>query len=175
MADPCVADSDYIALDTAGTPAVLTATLRNPAESGSATQGDYTSHTVNDHNVVHTQTQTFTVDNSGGTASMRGIVVATMDPIWIHDGVSNLILTWHAQLVIGGVVVDERNKQLQTLLLADPIEFFLPPAVLVGQIDVVAGGSVAVVMTKTVENTSSGDLEWTFVMGGDKLVVSESF
>lgn len=175
MADPCVADTDYIELDTTGTPAVLSATLRNPAESASATQGDYTSHTVNDHNVIHTQTQTYTVDNSGGTAPMRGIVIASMDPIWIHDGVDNLILNWHAQLKVDGVVVDERNKNIQTLLLADPIEFFLPPAVLLGQIDVAAGDSVVVEMTKTVENTSSGDLTWTFIMGGDKLVVSESF
>lgn len=174
MSGPCVQDSASIALDTTGSPLTLEAEIINPSSTDSATQGDYTSHTVTDHNTPHVQTQTFTVDNSAGTLPMAGIVVATMDPIWIHDGVSNLILLWHAQLEVDGVVVDERNKNLQTILLADPIEFWLPPAVLVGQIDVGAGDSVSVVMTKSVENTGDS-LEWTFVMGGDKLVITESF
>lgn len=174
MASPCTTDTPYIELDVTGTPGSLSAILRNPAESDSATQGDYTSHTVTDHNTPHVQTQTFTVDNSAGTAPMRGIVVATMDPIWIHDGVDNLILVWHAQLEVGGVVVDERNKNLLSILLAAPIEFWLPSSVLVGQIDVAAGDTVDVVMTKSVENTGDS-LEWTFIMGGDKLVISESF
>jgi hypothetical protein len=174
MAEPCVADSIYIELDTAGTPAVLTATLRNPEETFSATQGDHTLHDVTDHNVVHTQTQTVTIDNSAGTAPARGVAIYAPDPIYVASG-SIIEALWHNTLTIDSVLADEGNESAQAIVVASATgALWIPVKTLVGQIDIPAGDSISVTFAKSIENV--GDSEtWQFLMGGDKLVAQMGY
>lgn len=174
MAEPCVADSIYIELDTAGTPAVLTATLRNPEETFSATQGDHTLHDVTDHNVVHTQTQTVNIDNSAGTAPARGVVICGQDPIYVDSG-SDIEIIWHSSLTIDSVLADEGNESLQPIVITGATgALWLPTKTLVGQIDIAAGDIIAVTFAKSVENIGSS-VQWFFLMGGDKLVAQMGY
>lgn len=171
MADPCVEDTIYIELDTTGTPAVLSATLRNPEETFSATQGDDTTHVVTDHNVAHIQTQTVTITNPG-TAPARGIVVVALNPIWagLPDGPVSLI--WEASLTIGGVLADQRDTITQALVANEVVQF--SPGSLVGQIDIPAASSVVVTWEKRITNDGAS-AQWSFRMGGDKLVAQMGY
>ena len=108
MADPCVTDTAYIDLETTGTPAVLSATLRNPEESFSGTQGDDTVHNVSDNNVQHSMTQTWNISNAGGSAPCRGIVVVAINPIWVA-AVDPITVVPFSRLTVGGVIADDRD------------------------------------------------------------------
>lgn len=170
MADPCVADTAYVGLDTAGSPAVLTADLLNPATSGSATMGDDTTHVVTDHNVAHVLTQTDTIDNSAGTGAMGGIVVVALNPIWagLPDGPVSLI--WEASLTINGVLVDQRDTITQALVMNEVVQF--SPGCLVGQVVVPAGATRSVVWEVRITNDGAS-AQWSYRFGGSKMVWSE--
>lgn len=175
MAGPCVIDSDHIVLTVTGAPGELGADFANVAGTGSATQGDYTLHIVTDHNVTHTQTQTFNLDNSAGVATMSGIIVVTFDPIYLAADDPGETFIWHAQLSVDGVVVDERNKNLQEIPVPDGTSMWLPIGVCVGEASVAAGDTIPLVFTKTLKMNAGSDLQYGFLMGGDKLVVDKNF
>lgn len=175
MADPCVDDTTHIVLDTAGTPAVLTADFANVARTISATQGDYTLHIVTDEGVTHTQTQTQAIDNSAGLAAMTGIVVATFDPIWVAPDDSGEVFVWHAQLVVHAVIQDERNKSLQETPIPSGTGMWLPVGCCIGEINVPAGATHNITFTKTLVQSSGVSHQYGFLMGGDKLEVEGNF
>lgn len=173
MADPCVEDTPYIHLDTEGTPAVLFATLRNPADTGSATQGDDTTHVVTDADVPHVQTRSFTIDNTAGTAPMVGVITVALNPIWagLPDD-AGLSLIWEASLTVDGVVADQRDT-ITTAVAEDAAVTFSPGA-LVGEYAVAAGDSITCSWEKRITNDGAS-VQWSFRMGGDKAAWTESF
>lgn len=173
MADPCTTDTPYIALDTTGTPAVLEAVLRNPEETFSGTMGDDTTHSVNDTGVVHTLTQSFTIDNSAGTAPMRGIVVAACNPIFVH-GTDDVSLVPFARLTIDGTPADDRDVPALGIAVPSGTDQLLSLGSLVGQINVAAGDTVTVDFLITIKNVGTSG-QWSFRMGGSKLVAQEGF
>lgn len=142
--------------------------MRNPDGTFSATQGDDTTHVVTDTGVAHTQTQTVTISNTG-SAPLKGIVVVALNPIWagLPDGPCSLI--WEASLTIGGVLADQRDTITQALVENEVVQF--APGCLVGQISIAAGGSVVVIWEKTITNDGAS-AQWSFRMGGDKLVAN---
>jgi hypothetical protein len=174
MADPCVADSIYIDLEVTGTPGVLSATLRNPEETYSGTQGDDDTHVVTDSDVVHSQTRTFVISNPG-SAPARGIIVVALNPIWagLPDDAGCSLLV-NATLVIAGHpdLGDERDTITQPLAENEVVQFSLGS--LVGQLDIPAGGSQSVTYTKSIVNDGAS-LQWSFRMGGDKLVAQMGY
>jgi hypothetical protein len=176
MADPCVTDTAYIALDTTGTPAVLEATLRNPEETFSATLGDDTLRNVNDTGVQHDDPiggWPQTIDNSAGSAPMRGIVVLAINPIFVFatDPVS---IVAFGRLTIDGVVADERDMPTSGVDLPAGTSQLLSLGCLVGQIDVPAGDTVDIAVSVWVKNVGASG-QWSFRFGGSKMVVQEGF
>jgi hypothetical protein len=173
MADPCVADSAYIGLDTAGSPAVLTATLRNPENTYSGTDGDDTVHNVNDTGVVHTLTHTYAISNAGGSAAMVGIVVWATNPIWCH-GTDDVTLVPFARLTVNGSVADERDVATTGIDIPGGTTQLLSLGALVGQINIPAGASHNVEVLQTLENIGASG-QWSFRFGGFKMVIQEGF
>lgn len=170
MADPCVADTAYIGLDTSGTPAVLEATLLNPPSSGSATQGDDTTHVVTDNNVNHILTQTDTIDNTAGTGAMGGIIVVALNPIWCGLSDGPISLLWEASLTVNAVLEDQRDT-ITTPMATGEIRTF-SPGCLVAQVVVPAGGTVSVIWEVRIKNDGAS-AQWSFRFGGSKMVWSE--
>lgn len=172
MAGPCVDDTETIELLVTGSPGELSANVRNPASSGSATQGDDTTHVVTDHNVAHVQTRSFTIDNSAGTTEMKGIIIVALNPIWagLPDGPASLL--WEASLTVDGSMADQRDTVTQAIVENEVVQ--LCPGSLVGQYVVPAGGSITCSWEKRVTNDGAS-ATWSFRMGGDKVVWSESF
>lgn len=172
MADPCVDDTETIALSTTGTPAVLSADVRNPASNGSSTQGDDTTHVVTDSDTPHIQTRTFTVDNSAGSTAMKGIIVVALNPIWAGESDGPVSLIWEASLTVDGVVQDQRDT-ITTPMIEGEINTF-SPGTLVGQFTIPAGDTIDVTWEKRITNDGAS-AQWSFRMGGDRTVWSESF
>lgn len=172
MAGPCVIDTPSIELLVTGSPGELSANVRNPASSGSATQGDDTTHVVTDNDTPHIQTRTFTIDNSAGTDEMKGIITVALNPIWagLPDGPISLL--WEASLTVDGSASDQRDTVTQALVANEVVQFC--PGVLVGQFVVPAGGSINVTWEKRITNDGAS-ATWSFRMGGDKAVWTESF
>lgn len=170
MADPCVEDTVTIHLDTEGTPAVLFADLRNPPSSGSATQGDDTTHVVTDNDTPHVQTQTDVIDNTAGSDTMKGIVVVALNPIWagLPDGPISLL--WEASLTIDGVLSDQRDT-ITTPMVENEVRTF-SPGCLVGNIAIPAGDTVPVVWEVRITNDGAS-ATWSFRFGGSKMVWTE--
>jgi hypothetical protein len=173
MADPCVTDTPYIALDTAGSPAVLSATLRNPEETYSGTLGDDTTHNVTDTGVVHTLTQSYVISNAGGTAAMRGIVVCALNPIFVF-GTNDVSLVPFARLTVGGVIADERDIAATGVDVPAGTSQLFGLGALVGQIDIAAGASVTIDVLETIKNIGASG-QWSFRFGGSKMVIQEGF
>ncbi len=173
MANPCVDDTTHIVLTADGSPAVLEADFANVAGSGSATQGDDTTHVVTDVDVPHIQTQTDVIDNSAGVAAMTGIVVVAINPIWCgqSDG-AGLSLIWEASLTIHGSLADQRDT-ITTQMDTGEIRTFSPGS-LVGEINVPAGASHNVVWEVRITNDGSS-VQWSFRFGGSKMVWIENF
>lgn len=166
MTGPCLSDSETIELELDGLN--LIANVRNPSSSFSATQGDDTTHVVTDNDTPHVQTRTVVINNTG-TARTKGIVVVALNPIWsgLPDGPISLI--WEASLTIGGVLADQRDT-ITTPLVENEVETFSPGA-LVGELNIAPGGSVTVTWEKTITNDGAS-AQWSFRMGGDKLVAN---
>lgn len=173
MANPCVADTTHIVLTADGSPATLEADFANVAGTGSATQGDDTTHVVTDNDTPHIQTQTFVVDNSAGVAVMSGIVVVALNPIWagLPDG-PGCSLIYEASLTIHGSLADQRDTITQPLVEDEVLQFY--PGSLVGEISVPAGASHNVVWEKRITNDGAS-VQWSFRMGGDKAVYMKNF
>jgi len=174
MADPCVTDTAYIDLETAGTPAVLSATLRNPEETFSGTEGDDTTHNVTDTGVVHTLSQTFNISNAGGSAVCKGVVVLAVNPIFVHATSGDVTLVPFARLTIDGVIADERDVPAAGIDVPQDTSQLLSLGALVGQLDIPAGGNVDVDILVTIENIGASE-SWSFRMGGSKLVAQMGF
>lgn len=173
MADPCVDDTPSIALSTTGSPSVLTADIRNPSATGSATQGDDTTHVVTDNDTPHTQTQSFVIDNTAGTIAMHGVITVALNPIWsgLPDGVG-CSLIWEASLTVDGVMSDQRDTVTQELDVGEVVQFC--PGTLLGEYAVPAGGSITVSWEKRITNDGAS-VQWSFRMGGDKAAYTKSF
>lgn len=173
MADPCVVDSAYIGLDTTGTPAVLEATLLNPEQTFSGTEGDNTTHVVTDHDVVHSTTHTFTIDNTAGTAPCRGIIVVALNPIWAGDSDGPVSLIWGASLTVQGIGLEDSRTTITTGLDEGDVITFSPGS-LVGEVTVPAGATRTVTYEKHITNDGASG-QWSFRMGIDKLVVQMGY
>lgn len=172
MADPCVEDTPYIHLDTAGTPAVLSATLRNPPNSGSATQGDDTTHVVTDHDTPHVQTQTDVIDNASGTGAMRGIIVVAINPIWCGESDAPVSLIWEASLTVTGhPAFSDQRDTITTPMDTGEIRTF-SPGCLVGNFDIAAGASQSVTWEVRITNDGAS-AQWSFRFGGSRMVWTE--
>lgn len=177
MADPCVDDTPTIELLTAGDPAILTANVRNPADTFSGTAGDDTTHNVNDNNTPHTLAQTWNIANgpNGGapTASARckGIVVCQVNPIFVHATGVDVTLEWFARLIVGGVLADERDCIATGLDIPAGTSQLVSPGGLVGQIDLAIGADVDVDLLLSIENIGASGT-WTFRFGGSKMVAN---
>lgn len=172
MADPCVEDTPYIGLDTTGSPAVLAATLLNPASSGSDTQGDDTTHVVTDSDVWHIQTQNVTLDNSAGTGAMGGILVAAINPLWVGESDGPISIIWEASLtVVGHADRSDQRDTITTPMDTGEIRTF-SPGCLVGNVVVPAGGTQVVTWEVRVKNDGAG-AQWSFRFGGSRLVWSK--
>lgn len=169
MADPCVEDSSTIHLDTEGTPAILFAEVLELTQTFSGTMGDLGSHTVTDVGVVHQQTATFNIVNPFPDHDVHGIVIASLDPIYLIPGPSMTQYLWESNLTIGGVAQDPQNGVLDwTYATASQNGVYIPLRAKLGQLSITAGGTVAVIMQKQVENFGLSQT-WEFNLGGDKL------
>lgn len=166
MTGPCLEDTETIALSLDGLN--LIADVRNPSSSFSATQGDDTTHVVTDADVPHIQTQTVVINNTG-SARTKGIIVVALNPIWagLPDGPISLI--WEASLTIAAVLADQRDTVTQAMVENEIVQF--SPGALVGQIDIGPGGSVSVTWEKRITNDGAS-AQWSYRMGGDKLVAN---
>lgn len=173
MSDPCVADSIYIGLETSGSPAVLEATLLNPENTFSGTDGDDTTHNVNDTGVVHSLTHTYSIDNSAGTAPMVGIVVWATNPMWVH-GTDDVTLVPFCRLTVDGVVADERDIAASGVDVPSGTTQLFGMGALVGQINVPAGATHTIAVLQNLQNIGSSG-QWSFRFGGFKMVVQEGF
>lgn len=170
MADPCVDTTATIALSTAGTPAVLSADVRNPASTFSGTLGDDTTHAVTDTGVPHTLDQSFTVPNAG-SKSASGIVVVALNPIYLHATGDDITIVGFARLTVDSVVVDERDLPASGLDVPEGASQLLSWGALVGQIDIASADSTdfQVLLSITQTGASTG---WSFRYGGSKAVVT---
>lgn len=171
MADPCVADTDTIELFTTGDPAVLEANVRNPAVTFSGTEGDDTTHVVTDSDTPHIQTHTYVIDNSAGTARCRGVIVVALNPIWAGDSDGPISLIWEASLTVAGhpSFGDQRDTITVPLETGEVTTFY--PGSLVGTFDVAAGATQSITYEKRITNDGAS-AQWSFRMGGDKLVAT---
>lgn len=175
MADPCVNDTASIELLTTGDPSVLRANIRNPSSTGSGTLGDDTTHPVTDTNVVHTlSTPPFTVDNSAGTLALLGIVVVSLNPIFVHATGGPISAVPFARLTIDGVVTDERDVPALGIDVLEDASMLLGLGSLVGQLNVAAGDTIDIEVLVTIKQIAAST-GWSFRFGGSKLVWSESF
>lgn len=169
MSGACVNDTDTIELLLVGSPDALEANVRNPASTFSGTEGDDTTHVVTDTGVPHIQTHTFNIANTG-SAQCKCLVVVTLNPIWagLPDGPCSLI--WEASLTIeGSGVVDQRDTITQGLVENEVVQFC--PGVLLGQVTIPAGSDRDVTYEKRITNDGAS-AQWSFRMGGDKLVAT---
>lgn len=180
MADPCVADTPSIDLETTGSPSVLSATVRNNGTTFSGTIGDDTTHNVNDHDTPHTLTQTFNVKNgpAGTVASAsiasQGIVVVAINPVFIAAPSGDITITGFARLTIDGDVVDERDMISTGVDFPAGTSGFIPFGSLVGQLDIPIAGDVDVEVELEIEQTGASG-PWTFRWGGSKLVAELTY
>lgn len=180
MADPCVDDTPTIELNTAGSPAVLTANVRNHATTFSGTLGDDTTHNVNDNNTDHTLAQTFNVENgpagSALTASVasQGIVVVALNPVFIAASGGDITITGFARLTIDSVIADERDMPGTGVDFPAGTSGFIPWGALVGQLDIPIGGDVDIDVELLIRQTGASGA-WTFRWGGSKLVAELTY
>jgi hypothetical protein len=176
MADPCVLDTPSIHLDTTGSPAALEASVRNPASDFSATFGEDTKHDVNDTGVVHDSPiggWPQSIDNSGGSLTMHGIVVVAINPIWVF-ATDPVTVVPFGRLTINGSVVDERDVNPTGIDLPAGTTQLLSLGSMLGQLGVPPGAAWDIDVMVTLENIGASG-QWSFRFGGSKMVVSESF
>lgn len=171
MADPCVENTETVDLDTAGTPAVLSANAHDVSHTASGTQGDDLPHDVDDVDVPHVQTRTIAVANPLASEEVRGIVIASFTPFNIFSTAIPSTFAWSAELIIGGVSQDDTSgsSAVPANPDGDDANFQAVIRALLGEIVIPPGGSVNVTFRKTITNTGFG-MEWIFLTGGDKMV-----
>lgn len=169
MPDPCVEDTSTVHLDTEGTPAVLFASVLELARSFSGTMGDLGQHIVTDVAVVHQQTATFNVVNPFPDHDVTGIVIASMDPIYLVPGPTGTQYTWETHLHVDGVDQDPQSGVLDwAFATASQDGFYIPLRAKLGQLSIPAGGTAVVIMQKQIQNFGVSQT-WEYNLGGDKL------
>lgn len=148
---------------------MLSADLIATLVTFSGTEGDTGQHIVTDAAVVHSQTHTFNITNPFPAKSVKGLIIASFDPIYLVPGPTGTQYNWTTSLVVDGIDQDPRGDTLPwDFATADQNPIYIPLRALLGQL-VLAGGATSVVtLEKTIENGGPSQT-WEFNMGGDKV------
>lgn len=170
MANPCVADTETIHLEADGSPAVLEADVTATSGTTSGTQGDLGLHVVTDVAVPHTQTTTYVVTNPFASKSVKGIVVASLDPVYLVPGPTMTQYSWESHLTIDGLDQDPQGDTLDwPNVTPDQNPIYIPLRAKLGQLNLAPSESVNVIVSKQIMNFGVSQT-WEFNLGGDKFV-----